>query len=79
MVFCTRRHRRIGFIRIHRDTRHPEVFALSAPGSEIGYTPSPAGPVAGQATGIRPGSSPANRLLMQLADDESTRRELPDE
>lgn len=67
---------------INRDSREPEVFALSAPGREIGYTSTPANPkgwLASRATGILLRSGPANKLVMQIEGNDSTRRELPDE
>ncbi len=67
---------------IHRDARTPEVFTLTADQSQLRYTVTPPdeqGWLISQATQVRLKGASGHRLLMQLADNDSTRGELPDE
>ncbi len=67
---------------IDRDTGHPEVFALSAQAGVTRYNAAPPdaqGWLCSKATNVRLSRTAGDRLVMQLDDNVTTRRELPDE
>ena len=61
---------------IDRDTRRPEIFALSA-GAYAEVNPSRDGWLSSAATGIELREADNSKLSIRIADNDATRRELP--